>query len=126
MTLDTNFRVALISRFSSFKKKKLNLKRKRKIPANFTVAKFNTFLYFLCSQFNEETHFYVLRIMCKSSMACLQMINNSLTVKFHYLCCFEPLYLYRYRHLQALSAPLLYELMIFSNKKCKIIIKFSK
>ena len=30
-------------------------------------------------------------------MACLQMmINNSLTAKFHYLCCFEPLHLYRY------------------------------
>ena len=46
--------------------------------------------------------------MCKSSMACLQMIKNSLTVKFHYLCCFEPLHLYRYRHRQVLSAPLLY------------------
>ena len=46
--------------------------------------------------------------MCKSFMACLQMTNNSLTVKFHYLRCFEPLRLYRYRRLQVLSAPILY------------------
>ena len=41
-------------------------------------------------------------------MVCLQMTNNSLTVKFHYLRCFEPLRLYRYRRLQVLSAPILY------------------
>ena len=34
---------------------------------------------------------YVLCIMCKSFMACLQMTNNSLTVtvKFHYLRFFD-------------------------------------
>ena len=52
------------------------------------------------------THIYVLCIMCKSSLTHLQMINNSLTVKFQYLFCFEPLHLYRYRHFQVLSVPL--------------------
>ena len=35
----------------------------KKIPANFNVAKFNTILYFLLSQFNEETHVYILCII---------------------------------------------------------------
>ena len=93
--IGTNFRVALISRFSRFKKN-----REFKASRNFNVAKFNTLLYFLFSQFNEETHVYILCIMCKSFMVCLQMTNNSLTV--------EPLHLYRYRHLQVLSVPLLH------------------
>ena len=89
--IGTSFRVALIPRISRFKKKIANLKRREKNPANFNVAKFNILLYSLFSQFNEETYVYVLCIMCKSFMACLQMTNNSLTVtvKFHYLRCFD-------------------------------------
>ena len=89
--IGTNFRVALIPRISRFKKKIANLKPREKNPANFNVAKFNILLYSLFSQFNEETYVYVLCIMCKSFMACLQMTNNSLTVtvKFHYLRCFD-------------------------------------
>ena len=54
--------------------------------------------------------------MCKSSITCLQMINNNLTVKFHYLCCFEPLHLYRCRHLQVLSTLFctVFEMAIYS------------
>ena len=83
--IGTNFRVALIPRFANLKR------REKKNPANFNVAKFNILLYSLFSQFNEETYVYVLCIMCKSFMACLQMTNNSLTVtvKFHYLRCFD-------------------------------------
>ena len=83
--IGTNFRVALIPRFANLKR------REKKNPANFNVAKFNILLYSLFLQFNEETYVYVLCIMCKSFMACLQMTNNSLTVtvKFHYLRCFD-------------------------------------
>ena len=105
--IGTNFRVALIPRFANLKR------REKKNPADFNVAKFNILLYSLFSQFNEETYVYVLCIMCKSFMACLQMTNNCLTVKFYHLRCFEPLRLYRYRlyryrRLQVLSAPVLY------------------
>ena len=58
--IGTNFRVALISRFSRFQKNRELKVTRKKIPANFNVAKFNTLLYFLFSQLNEETHVYVL------------------------------------------------------------------
>ena len=83
--VDEQLSEAVIPRFANLKR------REKKNPANFNVAKFNILLYSLFSQFNEETYVYVLCIMCKSFMACLQMTNNSLTVtvKFHYLRCFD-------------------------------------
>ena len=85
--ISTSFNYCRAEISSRFKKKIANLKRReKKNPANFNIL-----LYSLYSQFKEETYVYVLCIMCKSFMACLQMTNNSwtVTVKFHYLRCFD-------------------------------------
>ena len=107
--VDEQLSEAVIPRFANLKR------REKKNPANFNVAKFNILLYSLFSQFNEETYVYVLCIMCKSFMACLQMTNNSLTVtvKFHYLRCFD-----LYRRLQVLSAPVLYSHRSKNRRDC--------
>ena len=55
--------------------------------------------YISCFQNLMKKHVYLLCVLCKSFMACLQMMNDILTVKFHYLYFFKPLHLYLYRDL---------------------------